>query len=176
MKQIFLISGKAQHGKDSTAKILQQKVHGTSLIIHNADFLKYIASNYMGWKGGKSEPERTLLQWLGTEKVRIGMQKPLFWVETSCNIIKILEDKYDYFMIPDTRFKNEIFYPQAIFPDMVTTLRVNRLNFDNGLTEAQKNHISETELDYFNFDWVLSSESGLHNLEVEIDKFLDTCL
>jgi hypothetical protein len=56
---------------------------------------------------------------------------------------------------------------------MVTTIRVVRLNFDNGLSEAQKNHASEIELMEFKHDYHIVSKSGLDKLEVEVDKFIN---
>lgn len=173
MKKIFLISGYAQHGKDSTANILKNKLPGKSLIIHNADYLKYIAKQYMGWDGNKDEYGRTLLQTLGTEKVRIEFGQPLFWIEKSCDIIDLFKNDYDYFMIADTRYCNEVFYPKARFPNNVVTIRINRLNFDNGLTNEQKNHISEKELAQFEHDWYIWSENGLDKLEIEVNKIIE---
>jgi len=172
VKQIFLISGKAMSGKDSTANLLKEKINGKSLIIHNADYLKYIAKEYMGWNGQKDKQGRALLQNLGTEKVRMGLGKPLFWVEKSCDVIDILKDDYDYFLIPDTRFRNEVFLPNARFPSCVTSIRVERLNFYNGLTEEQQQHLSEIDLDNFDFDYRVISENGLDNLEIEVDKLI----
>ena len=172
MKQIFLISGKARSGKDSTANFLKEKLNGKTLILHNADFLKMIAQKYMGWDGTKDDHARTLLQWLGTDRVRIELNKPLFWVEKVCDAIEIVEDKYDYFCVPDCRFVNEVYLPKARFPRLATSINIIRNNFDNGLTEKQKNHPSETSLDNFNFDYVIRSESGLDKLEIEVDKFL----
>lgn len=169
MKKIFLVSGKAMHGKDSVAILLKQKLNGKTLILHNADYLKYIAKEYMEWDGKKDEKGRNLLQSLGTEKVRVMMKRPLFWVEKTCDAIEILSDIFDYFIVPDTRFSNEINYPMARFPNCVESIRVNRLNFDNGLTDEQKNHLSEISLDNFKFDYYIESESGLDNLEKALD-------
>jgi hypothetical protein len=169
MKKIFLISGKALHGKDSVANFMQQKLNGKTLILHNADYLKYVAEKYMDWDGKKDKKGRELLQLLGTEKVRLMLKRPLFWVEKTCDVIEILADMFDYFIIPDTRFINEIYYPMAKFPNCVKSIRVNRINFDNGLTEEQKNHLSETNLDNFEFDYYIESESGLDNLEKTLD-------
>jgi len=172
MKQIFLISGEAKNGKDSVANFLKQKLPGKSLILHNADYLKYIATNYMGWNGEKDEYGRTLLQTLGTEKVRWGMKRPLFWTEKVCDVIELLQDDYDYFSVADTRYENEVFYPKARFPNNVLTIRMHRLNFDNGLTPEQKSHISERELVNFKHDYEIFSESGLDKLEKEVDAFV----
>jgi len=172
MKQIFTISGHAFSGKDSVANFLKKKLDGNTLILHYADRLKDIAKNYLGWDGNKDFKGRSFLQFLGSDLVRIKLNKPLFWVKSVCDIIEIIQDRYDYFCISDCRFQNEVYYPMACFPNMVTTVYVNRLNFDNGLTVEQKEHMSETSLDNFNFDYVIKSESGLDKLEIEVDKFL----
>ena len=148
------------------------RLNSKTLILHNADYLKYIAKEYMGWNGKKSESGRQLLQQLGTEQVREGLKRPLFWVEKSCDVIDILSKEFDYFIIPDTRFLNEVYYPQARFPEKVISIRVERLNFDNGLTLEQKKHSSETNLDHFKFDYKIKSESGLDNLEIEVNRIV----
>jgi hypothetical protein len=173
MKEIFAISGFAQHGKDSTANILGKLLGGNYLVVHNADYLKYICKQYMGWDGNKDEKGRNLLQKVGTDRIRLGMDKPSFWIEKTCEIIEIFRENYDYFMIPDCRFLNELFYPKAKFPYNVTTIRVHRLFFDNGLTPEQKKHPSEIELADFRHDFHIYSESGLDKLEVEIKKILE---
>ena len=173
MKQVFTISGQAQHGKDTVANLLSNKLNGKSLILHNADYLKYIASQYMGWDGNKDEAGRNLLQWLGTERVRIELNKPLYWIEKSCDAIEIVQDKYDYFLISDTRFINEVRYPQARFPHMVTSIIVKRLGFENCLTPEQRKHASETSLNNFVFDYEIVTENGLDKLEAEVDKFIN---
>ena len=48
------------------------------------------------------------------------------------------------------KVKNEIEFSDKW---KVTTIRVNRLNFESPLTEEQQNHCSETELDDFDFDY-----------------------
>ena len=172
MKQIFLISGKAQHGKDSAAQILKKYLHGHSLILHYADYLKYIAKEYMEWNGLKDESGRTLLQKLGTEKVRMELKWPMFWVERVCDVIEILQNDYEYFLVPDMRYINEMFYPKARFPNMVTSIRVKRFNFENDLTLEQRNHISETELENYPHDYYIQSSSGVDNLDIEIKRFI----
>ena len=172
MKQILTISGYAQHGKDSVANFLKQKLPGKTLIIHNADYLKFIAKTYLNWDGNKDENSRTMLQQLGTERTKIKLNKPLYWTEKVCDIIEIFQDDFDYFCIPDTRFVSEIRYPQSRFPNFVKTIRVHRLNFDNGLTPEQKFHISERELVDFPHDYSIYSETGLINLEKEVDAFI----
>jgi len=173
MKRIFLISGKAQHGKDLSARILKEKLgEENTLIVHFADYLKMIAEKYMGWDGQKDLKGRTLLQWLGTDRIRIELRKATYWADRVCEVIDILQDKYDYFIVPDTRFFNEIYSVKAMFPENTTTVRVERLNFENTLTEEQRKHLSEIQLDCFEFDYYIKSESGEDNLTNAVCDFL----
>ena len=44
------------------------------------------------------------------------------------------------------------------------TVRIERPNYDNGLTEEQKNHPSETELDGFCFDHIIENSGTIGDL------------
>jgi hypothetical protein len=172
MKRIFLISGKAQSGKDTTADFIKQALPNT-LIIHNADYMKYMAKTYLGWNGVKDEEGRNILQQLGTDKVRVGTCKPMFWTWLVCEVIEILQNDFDYFCIPDTRFPNEIYLPKARFGDKVISIHIERPDHNNGLTEEQKKHPSETALDGFKFDYNLSVPSGISLLYAVTMNLLD---
>jgi len=169
--QIILISGKAQNGKDSFAKILKQKLeqyNNKVLITHYGDPVKFLATNLFNWNGEKDKYGRTLLQKVGTDIVRT--QNPNFWVDFIIDILKLFKDEWDYVLIPDCRFKNELTRYGEEWD--TTTVRVNRLNFENNLTYEQKDHPSETELDNYHFDYVINAESGLDKLEEEVDNYL----
>lgn len=167
MATVITISGKGQHGKDLSAIIMKEMFESDgkkAVIIHYADYLKFIAKEYFGWNGEKDEAGRTLLQWLGTDKIRKVM--PDFWVDIVISFIKAFEDDYDYFLIPDTRFPNEIDKMSKNF--RTKAIHVTRLNFDNGMTEEQKRHVSETALDGHHFDWYIESETGREKLTSKI--------
>lgn len=166
---IFLISGRAQNGKDSLADILMNKLDGKSIKIAMADYLKFMATKYYGWDGNKDEKGRSLLQWLGTDKIREELGWETFHVERVCQDIKIIENEYDYVFIPDVRFKNEMYYTQAKFPYDTTTVHIERLGFDSPLTEEQQKHKSENDLVGFTYDYEIKSESGLDKLEEQVD-------
>ena len=169
---VVLLSGKAEHGKTSVANILKEKFETENkkvLIINFADYLKFIAKTYYGWNGIKDSLGRETLQFLGTDLAR--KKFPNFWVDAVINVIKLFDDIFDYFIIGDCRFVNEL----TCFKEenmSTTSVRVIRLNYENSLTKKQRLHLSETSLDNFNFDYVIESESGLDNLEIEVDKFL----
>lgn len=165
MKKIILISGKAENGKTTLANILKEKLesYGNKVIITRyALYLKEIAKKYCDWDGNKDKAGRELLQKLGTDVIRQKLNKPLFHVGRICEDIEITQDYYDYVIIDDVRYENEVYYPITMFgKDKVYTIRVNRYDklngeivpFINSLTDEQKRHISETSLDSFDFDY-----------------------
>lgn len=170
--KIILIAGKAQNGKDSCANIIKQKLESEGnkvLITHYADLLKYLTKTFFNWNGEKDEYGRSLIQRIGTDIIR--KQRPNFWVDFIIDIISMFPNEWDYVLIPDCRFHNELTRWDENWDTI--TIRVNRLNFESDLTEEQKNHISETALDNYHFDYVINSESGLDNLEKEVEKFLE---
>jgi hypothetical protein len=57
-----------------------------------------------------------------------------------------------------------------------TIVRVERPNFDNGLTEAQKNHPSEVDMDNYPFDYKILNEGTLEEFKQEVYNFMGTQL
>ena len=162
--KVILISAKARHGKDSAAKILQDLLGQsgkTVLICHFADCLKMLCQNSYGWvQGDKGSVGRTILQNVATDYRN---NNPDCWA----NIVKqiAISCPEEYVIIPDCRYQNE---PKA-FCDMDTTvIRIERPNFDNGLTDQQKNHLSEIDMDHYKFDKVIINDGTLENLKEKI--------
>jgi hypothetical protein len=159
---IITISGKAESGKDFCAKIMQEYLeeHGYRsrvLILHQADYLKYICKTYFGWDGTKGEKGRQVLQYVGTDLVRT--KYPNYWIDATLRTILILEHMYDYFIIPDCRFSNEIIVPKVAEFDVCSVL-VTRPGHINSLTPEQRLHLSETALDNFDFDYTIVGGEG----------------
>lgn len=172
MKKIICISGKAQHGKDTTATILSSALENRGnkvLIFHYADLLKYLCRQYFDWNGEKDEAGRTLLQHVGTDVVRA--KEPNFWVDFAVKCFKLFEDEWDYVLIPDCRFPNEIVHIKANFD--CTHLSVFRPNFKSPLSEEQQKHISETALDHYPCDDVLWNDGSVEDLGVKILKLVE---
>lgn len=157
--KIVCISGKAGHGKDYTADLLKNNLEHlgyTVLIIHYADLLKFICSKYLGWDGKKDESGRTLLQHIGTEVVR-GYNKD-FWVDFVFKVLIMFEPEWDFAIIPDCRFENEILAGSSYCFESVDHVKVKRIGYDSQLTEEQRNHSSETELDDIDPDYLLIND------------------
>lgn len=168
MKKIFLITGKAQHGKDTTANILKElfeENNEKTLIVHYADLLKFIAEKYLNWNGKKDDEGRNILQYIGTDVIR--KQNPDMWVNFVITMLSYFQDKYDYIIIPDCRFPNEVINMQDFFYNTVL-LRVNRPNFNNGLNQEQQSHKSETALDDFPALITLNNDGSIEDLRNKI--------
>lgn len=170
--QVICISGKAQHGKDTTAGYLKQALEScdkTVLVAHYGDLVKYVCKTFFNWDGNKDEAGRSLLQYVGTDVIR--NQEPDYWVEFVSKMLYFFDDRWDYVLIPDCRFYNEIDYLRNDGLD-VTHLRVVRENFVSPLTEEQQNHPSETALDGVRADIVLLNRGSLDDLKRQIDSLV----
>lgn len=173
--KICCISAKAQHGKDTAAKLIKENLEQKGqrvLITHFADLLKFICVKFFGWNEVKDEAGRTLLQYIGTDVV--GAKNPAYWAEFILSILNMFEDTWDYVLIPDCRYPIEVETMKKQFETIV--LRVERPGFDNGLTEAQKKHASEIKMDDYKFDTVLLNDGSLEDFRVKVDAFVDNYL
>ncbi len=117
--KVILISGKAQHGKDTTAGFLMDalKADGYSVLVaHYGDLVKYVCKTFFNWNGEKDEAGRTLLQKVGTDVVRAQCQD--YWVSFITDIMEFFPGEWDYVLIPDCRFPNEVNYC-SIQPEII---------------------------------------------------------
>lgn len=163
--KVIAVSGRARHGKDTVANILQKQLEEDGhrvLITHYADLLKYICTTFFNWNGEKDEAGRTLLQYVGTDVVR--KNNPDYWVDFVADILNYFEDQWDYVVIPDTRFPNEFNRLKERGLDAVH-LRVVRPDFISPLTKEQQAHPSETALDDVKPDFYIVNDSDLKTLK-----------
>ena len=77
-----------------------------------------------------------------------------FWVDYMISVLKLFENEWDYVIIPDTRFPNEIDSLKEAGFDTIS-VKVMSPDFDNGLTAEAQAHPSEHALDDYNFDYTL---------------------
>lgn len=157
--KVIAISGKAESGKDTIAneiKRLLEEQNYKVMIIHFADVLKFVCRQYFDWNGEKDEYGRTLLQQVGTEMRE--KNNPNMWVNITKELINGIGVEFDYVLVPDTRFKEEINMLNEYF-DCIS-VRVLRQDIDsdgvasdhiNHLTDEQRAHKSECDLDNYKF-------------------------
>lgn len=112
-----------------------------------------------------------MLQYVGTDVVR--EKRPDFWIGFIADLLDLFDDEWDYVLIPDCRFPNEI----SVLSDRgfdVMHVNIERTNFDNGLSEEQKRHPSEIALDNASPDVTISNAGSLVDLTGEVLNFVQT--
>ena len=190
MKKIILISGKAQSSKDTSASFMKSYLESKGervLITHYADLLKYICKTFFNWDGNKDEIGRSILQHVGTDVVR--EQNPDYWVHFTIGIIDLFKDEWDYILIPDVRFPNEVEEMVDSFGrdyemdnygricseknNIVKSVRITRQGYDNGMTWEQLNHPSECALDDYEFDYYIDNNGTIEELEIKMKDLVD---
>lgn len=172
--KVITISGHAQHGKDTAARMIEEElvtVHNKKVLIaHYADLLKYICKTFFGWDGRKDDNGREILQYVGTDVIR--NKSPDFWVNFIIEMLSLFGDEWDYVLIPDTRFPNEISRLKESGYDVVH-IRIVRPDYDNGLTEEQQRHPSETALDGTKPDVLVVNDGTLDDLRWMASKLIE---
>lgn len=170
--KVILISGKARHGKDTTANILKSELEADGhsvLIVHYADLVKYVCKAFFNWDGNKDKAGRTLLQYVGTDIVRTKDEN--YWVRFVGEMLTFFNDKWDYVLIPDCRFPNEVDYLKDMGFDAVH-MRVVRENFKSPLTLEQQMHSSETALDNVIADYCIYNNGNQDELRGKIAQWI----
>lgn len=170
--KILAISGHAQHGKDTIAGLLRDSLKADGkrvLVTHYADLLKYMCRTFFDWDGSKDEKGRHILQYVGTDVIR--KQSPDFWVDFVASVLTYFHEHWDWVLIPDSRFPNEINKLISNGFD-VTHIRVVRPNFQSPLTEEQQKHPSETALDDIQPDFYIYNEGSIAELQAKINRWI----
>jgi hypothetical protein len=169
---IIGLSGYAQVGKDSVAKILVEN-YGYSriafadiikvacyrlnpIVTYDGMRLKHLV-DLEGWEIAKSVPEvRRLLQVMGSEVGR-DLIDPQIWVELTMNSTH----NSDLIVISDVRFRNEA---EEIKWKGGQIWRISRIDRDAPVNV----HRSETDLDNWTFDQYIANNGSLDDLEREV--------
>ena len=172
-KKIYLISGKARHGKDTFSGYLKKAYenNGKKVIITQlAKYIKYYAREMTGWNLTEEDKPRELLQQLGTNVIREKLGKDDLFIKRMIDDIEIFSCFYDAIIISDCQLKKEVEDLKSAYPDDLVAINIFRPDFDNGLTPEQKAHKTEVDLDdYDKFD-VKIINTTLEELEKSAEK------
>ncbi len=159
---LYLISGKAQTGKDTTAKIIADlaKEKGLKHInLQVSTTLKEYAKNISDWDGSEETKPRKLLQHLGTEIIRKEIDNFLF-IRRLAEDIQVYQKFFDIITVSDIRFVLEIDYLKKQYENLITI----RLERDTNQKRKSK-HPTEIELDnYQDFDYIIKNNDTVHDL------------
>ena len=173
-KYIFIISGKARHGKTTVANYIKDYYEdkGKKLII--TEFSKYIkmyARDILSWDGLEETKPRKFLQDLGNDLRDIDNS---YLVSRILDDIDVYEDYSDGVAIDDARLSYEIDYMRFYKKKRVKVLNVIRPEFDNGLSLEEREDITERELDdYKNYDYTIMNNGSLDELRSKVTSILE---
>lgn len=171
----FIICGKARHGKDTIADIIKEYYQEKQMKILNIQYSSYIkdyAKKISNWDGSDETKPRELLQQLGTNIIRHNIDE-LFFVNRICEDIKVYSFFFDALTISDARFKVEVDIPKTRNENIIA-VHVDRPNFDNGLTEEQKLHPTEIDLDdYDKYDYKFINDGTIEELKSKVNEMLE---
>ena len=150
--RVFIIGGKARHGKDSLAGFMKEEIESQGkkiAIMHLSTYIKHFLLDYFGWDGKDETKPRSLMQELGTDVIRGKLNKPLFFLDRLVEDIEVLEYYFDAVIVSDIRFPLEYEKISERYPDSLKIL-IKRPDLISELNEKEQHHITETALDNYN--------------------------
>lgn len=172
MERIYVIAGKARHGKDTTALAIKKAYKDKKVInLSYGSYIKEFAKKISDWDGSEETKPRELLQTLGTDVIRKNIDDK-FFIKRLCEDIKVYSYYFDIITISDARFPDEIDTPKNLF-DNVVTIKVVRDGFESPLSSEERRHLTETALDdYDDFDYIIRNDGTISDLEEKVSKIV----
>lgn len=176
--KIFIVSGKANSGKDTTCELINNYIKLKELKSINLQFSTYIkmyAKAISGWNGEEDTKPRSLLQEIGTSIIRDKIDNE-FFIKRIIGDIKVYSYYCDVITISDARLPEEIDSIYEAF-DNVVRINIERPNYDNNLNSKEKKHRTEVGLDnYNNYDYIIINDGTLEDLNKKIEKIVNEVL
>lgn len=170
--KIYVVGGKAKHGKDTFSAFLKETYENNNkkvIVTQLSKYIKYYAREMTGWDLSEETKPREFLQQLGTTVIRQKLKKDDLFIKRMIDDIEIFSCFYDAIIISDIRLKKEIIELKEAYPNIIS-IHITRPDFDNGLTEEQKMHPTEIDLDdYTGFDIEIVNTT-LDKLKEEAEK------
>ena len=172
--KIYLLAGKAGSGKDLMGRYMKTQYDfagHNACILHITTPLYEYAKNYFSWNGNMAEKPREFLQEMGIEVIQKKLGKKYFLLDRLCEDIDILKNFFDVFIITDGRLLFEFEELKRRFPK-TKIIHVIRENYDNKLSDDEKKHVTETEMEqYKDYDYIVRNTSK-ERLFSEADKII----
>ena len=178
-KVLFLISGKAESGKDTFYNLAKDLITGAVVQRYAfGDEVKKVAREGFGWDGEKDKKGRALLQLIG-DGARA--YRPDIWIERTQSSIEasIFKAYKTAYFITDCRYPNEIEKMKEFavkYGFVPIAIRVERPNHTSKLTPEQLMNPSEIALDYYHsFDFVITNDADIEAYRSQVKDVLE-CL
>ena len=159
--KIFVIGGKAKAGKNTFGDYLREQLKDYGYkpcVMHITSPLYAFAMNYFEWDGNENSKPREFLQKMGIEIIQNKLGKKDFLLNRLYEDIEILSEFFDAFIITDARLIHEFESIKDKYEDVVT-IKLERTNYNDELTEEERGHVTETELDHYeDFDYIIENK------------------
>lgn len=167
--KIYGIAGKARSGKDTVANIINKHYKNEKVVIYPCmKDLKEYAMKISDWDGNDETKPRTLLQSLGKQ---IKEKYPDFFIKRMEEDINVLSEYCDIIIITGLRLIGELDFLKNKYNS--TLIKVENPK-DNGLTDNQKNDITETDVDnYVKYDYIVKNNGDKIKLEKIIESIIE---
>lgn len=168
--KVIILSGKARSGKDLVANYIidyfkNKKVKKLSF----AYYLKQYVKSISNWNGEESLKPRKLLQNIGIDLIKNKIDNKLL-IRRVLEDIEVYSYFYDVLVITDARLIDEVDDIKNMYKDSIS-IRINR-SIDNDLDDYEKNHITEVNLDNYNFDYIINNDN-IDDLQLSVKKVLE---
>jgi len=172
--KVYIICGHAESGKTTFGKKLKEKLKENGYkpcLMQITKPLYHYAEDYFEWNPRQDEKPREFLQKFGIDIIRDKLHKDNFLINRLIDDIEILSEFFDTFIITDARFPREIDILKQIFKDVIV-IKIERDNYKNNLTEEQKLHTTEKEVDNIKDYKYLIKNKTYKELDKEIEEIL----
>ena len=160
--KIFVIGGRAKSGKNTFGEMLREELKDYGYrpcVMHITEPLYSYARTYFDWNGNEEDKPREFLQKMGIEIIRDKLGKKDFLLNRLYEDIEILSNFFDAFIITDARMIHEFESLKEKYDDVVT-IKLERKEYDNQLTEEEAEHVTEKEVDvYDDYDYIIQNRS-----------------
>lgn len=167
--KIFIIGGCARSGKSTFGNLLKEELKDYGYkpcVMQITNPLYSYAENYFDYDPNRDPKPREFLQKMGIEIIKEKLGKKDFLLNRLYEDIEILSNFFDVFIITDARLINEFLSIKAKYDDVVS-IKLIRRDYDDKLSDEEKNHITEKEISMYNdFDYIIEN-TGLDNLKEE---------
>ena len=168
--KLFLIAGKAGSGKNEVAKIIKERLNAT-VITAFSKYIKLFALELTDWDGRDFNKPRTYLQEMGDKLRAIDEDFLTKRIKEDLEVYK--NEGIQNVIISDVRLINEIEYFKNLKDIEVISIRVNCDTCKRDLTNDEKNHHTELELDNYNsYDYVINNKYD-EELENDVIRMLE---
>jgi hypothetical protein len=173
--EVYLIGGKARNGKDTLGSFMKEELEAKGkkvAVMQISNYIKHFAKDYFGWDGREETKPRTLLQELGTDIIRVKMNKPLFFIKRLLEDMEVLDNFFDTILVTDVRFPIEFEKVKEKYPKAIT-IHITRPELVSELTSKEQHHATETALDnYKGCDYYVIN-TDLDKLKSDAKKIVD---